>query len=346
MDILLKMGLLSKYVFIFLLNTLVLTTKSLELNETKPTLSINNDGDYSNRKYLTKNVWIYSDYNSNNPPKNIHGKTNVDVDWYEVPKVLSIDEKENKVTLQLKQYLEWEDPRIVVNYSAISTMIKPNSYMKIPPNMVKELWHPNLDMYTNNLLEWKSIFDPFWFQSFGINKCPWTRDCDLSPDVPLVYALKIWRVSLYCKFDFLKFPLDKHLCKFKQAFGSTSDTVGIYYYPTTFSSYQNNRSKTIGNWTFSAAGFEVTIEPTGTKIKHDTLDQINKGNFGFEIKLERIIQPYLLQYYIPCITIVLVSMISFLIPLTAIPGRVALVVTLFLTLTNIFTAEMVRHLDT
>ena len=86
----------------------------------------------------------------------------------------------------------------------------------------------------------------------------------------------------------------------------------------------------------------MTIEPTGTVIKSDTLEQKDDGKFGFKIKLERIIQPYLLQYYIPCATIVLVSMISFLIPLTAIPGRVALVVTLFLTLTNIFTAEMVR----
>ena len=125
------------------MNVLVLTAKSLEFNETKHILSTGSKSDDSNRKYLTKNVWIYSDYNSNNPPKNIFGKTNVDVDWFEVPKVLSIDEKENKVTLQLKQYLEWEDPRIEVNYSAISTMIQKSSYRHIskPRIFPNKVWN-------------------------------------------------------------------------------------------------------------------------------------------------------------------------------------------------------------
>ena len=39
--------------------------------------------------------------------------------------------------------------------------------------------------------------------------------------------------------------------------------------------------------------------------------------------------------------IVVVSFISFLVPLTAIPGRIALVVTQFLTLTNMFIHQMV-----
>ena len=43
------------------------------------------------------------------------------------------------------------------------------------------------------------------------------------------------------------------------------------------------------------------------------------------------------------IAIVVVAQISFIIPMSAIPGRVALVVTQFLTLTNIFIHEMVRY---
>ena len=143
------------------------------------------------------------DYNSNNPPLNKFGKTNVDVDWYGVPKILSIDEKNNKIELQLKQYMEWKDPRIKINYSAIPAMRHSYSYMKIPPQKVQELWHPNLDMFTDDMLEWKSLHDPFWFQSAGIFKCPLTRDCNLSPHQTSIYALKMWRVTLLAFFIFL-----------------------------------------------------------------------------------------------------------------------------------------------
>ena len=95
------------------------------------------------------------------------------------------------------------------------------------------------------------------------------------------------------------------------------------------------RIKSSGNsfeWKQEAAGFNVVIE--------------NVGNFanesiGFNITLERIIQPYLYQYYFPAIAIVVVSQISFMIPLSASPGRIALVVTQFLTLTNIFIHQIV-----
>ena len=66
--------------------------------------------------------------------------------------------------------------------------------------------------------------------------------------------------------------------------------------------------------------------------------------FGFDITLERMVQPFLYMYYLPCMAIVLVSQISFIIPLSSIPGRVALVVTQFLTLTNIFIHQTVRFM--
>ena len=56
-------------------------------------------------------------------------------------------------------------------------------------------------------------------------------------------------------------------------------------------------------------------------------------------------QPFLYMYYLPCMAIVLVSQISFIIPLSSIPGRVALVVTQFLTLTNIFIHQTVGYMS-
>merc|ERR1719367_2383001 len=61
----------------------------------------------------------------------------------------------------------------------------------------------------------------------------------------------------------------------------------------------------------------------------------NQTEFGFTIKMKRRLQQFILECYIPAITIVIVAQISFIISFESIPGRVGLLITLFLTLTNI-----------
>merc|ERR1719154_327131 len=52
--------------------------------------------------------------------------------------------------------------------------------------------------------------------------------------------------------------------------------------------------------------------------------------------LTRYVSTYIITYYLPSGLFVIVSWISFLIPMDVIPGRMALLVTLFLVLVNIF----------
>merc|ERR1719166_797759 len=63
------------------------------------------------------------------------------------------------------------------------------------------------------------------------------------------------------------------------------------------------------------------------------------GNYslaGFEMILKRHVSHYIITYYLPSGLFVVVSWISFLVPPDVIPGRMALLVTLFLVLVNIF----------
>ena len=62
---------------------------------------------------------------------------------------------------------------------------------------------------------------------------------------------------------------------------------------------------------------------------------------GIKITMQRVTTSFIMKYYVPCIAIVLVSEIGFIIPVTAIPGRVGLLVTQFLTLINLFIHQMV-----
>ena len=112
-------------------------------------------------QFLAKNICLMPEYHSTEPPENNYGQTNVDIDWWKIPQVLDIDEKRNKITLQLAQFMEWQDPRIKVNISAMPTMQYSYSYSKLPPIKVKDIWHPNLDMYTMDIRGWKSLYDPY-----------------------------------------------------------------------------------------------------------------------------------------------------------------------------------------
>lgn len=52
---------------------------------------------------------------------------------------------------------------------------------------------------------------------------------------------------------------------------------------------------------------------------------------------------YVFKYYLPCAAMVLVAAVSFVIDPAAVPGRTALLVTLFLVLSTIFANAQVMH---
>ncbi len=59
---------------------------------------------------------------------------------------------------------------------------------------------------------------------------------------------------------------------------------------------------------------------------------------GVRITLRRKYLPFIIDYYLPSGLFVIVSWVSFLVPATIVPGRMALLVTLFLMMVNISTS--------
>ena len=303
---------------------------------------------YSNKEQLLqRGICLMQNYARNEPPENELGTTNVYIDWRAVPVVLDVEEKKNLLTIQIRQYMEWLDPRIKVNISLMKDMEHPEDWLKFPASVVPKIWHPNLDMHTLRKQEWKSLYHPFWFQAVGMNKCPLMRDCEHQemPDTLNLYADKRWKIILFCKFHFASFPFDTQFCEFRQIFESTSETVKIFTYPPNATKYRLNLNKTKEDWQYIENGFDINITPIGDLIDFDSKVQKSSENksYGFDIKLKRLLQPYLFQYYFPSVAIVLVSHVSYIIPLSSPPARVGLIVTQFLTLTNIFIYQMVSN---
>ena len=87
--------------------------------------------------------------------------------------------------------------------------------------------------------------------------------------------------------------------------------------------------------------FEVDVIELAEGADRNDYYEMDNYYIGFTVFMVRNTAPFVMKYYLPCAAIVLVSQISFLISPDQIPGRVALLVTLFLVLTNIFIRQQV-----
>ena len=269
----------------------------------------------SRTQLLVRNVCLMPDYHVNELPTNSEGVTNVNLFLLKV-RILQIEEKKNKITIELSQNMDWTDQRIRASF-------RNNDLIKLSPKTFLQIWHPDLDMFTTDLEEWKSLYDPLLFEEMVVYQ---NNRSNLNFAQISVY--KNWKATIYCKFDFSLFPLDTQLCTFMQ-WGS-SEALNLLLRPPDIPE----------PWKETTAGFDVIIRQTGSRSENNGTWS---GDVGLNITLKRVVQRYLYEYYFPCIAIVIVSQISFIIPLSAIPGRVALVVTQFLTLTNIFIHQMVSR---
>ena len=136
------------------------------------------------------------------------------------------------------------------------------------------------------------------------------------------------KTTVYCKgWSYIQYPMDYQACHV--AFGSASAS-SIF---TLLENLDNNSSKN----TYRAVNFDIRIKYFDQNKNHGT------NQVGIQIEMQRLTTSFILKYYAPCIAIVLVSEIGFIIPVTAIPGRVGLLVTQFLTLINLFIHQMVSY---
>ena len=151
------------------------------------------------------------------------------------------------------------------------------------------------------------------------------------PNATLIRAYMQWHATVSCNFDFSNYPLDDQKCNFRMVLYD----VNVTFYDHLFMDYGLSAQKDI-----EMQGFKIT--KTLAETLYSEIDSFPYSEFGFDFKIKRIIKPYVMQYYAPCFAIVMVSGLSFVVPMSATPGRIGLVVTQFLTLTTIFIHQKVN----
>ena len=274
----------------------------------------------SHGKLLEEGVCIGKDYRKDFVPEK--GKTKV-YTTFEYQNVRDIKSKHHTMFVDLSLTMRWIDPNIRTNLS--DKNIEKGEVI-LSPEAVAMIWTP--DLYVWNRTEFKK-------EHISLLKSKILSDHKfkevINPKGKTVVEQKYEiKAIVFCKFHFSLYPMDEQSCNV--ALGSSS-------YEAIFTLYDNDLQ------------YHVTThyETDGRNVTIAYFDRgfLEKGNntIGIKVHMTWKKQGVMMRYYIPCIMIVIVSEIGFLIPITAIPGRVGLLVTQFLTLVNLLIYQSVYSMS-
>ena len=247
---------------------------------------------------------------------------------FEINNIREINDKKMTVTFEFYQEMTWIDNRIQTNLS--EDLMKLGG-MPLTSNQLKHIWTPGLWVQSLFDFELRSVFEPSVglyvhkktkCQVVNCNATNETDDGILQTAVTFNFEA---RATVFCNFQYFQYPLDTQTCDFVMS--------SAYPFPD------------IVMFRLAHAEFGTTFNNSNTDdfVLDIKFNSIHNGFSGisFVLTLQRRLLPYIMRYYLPCVAMVIVSFINFLISLDSIPARVALLVTLFLTVTNILIAQQV-----
>ena len=275
----------------------------------------------SNQICSTKNLYVWCipfDYNKDIEPWKYRAMTNSTLPWYyefyfHIFDIQEVNDLQQTITLDLYFDTRWFEPRLETNSTAEDWVNEESvkGFISIPLKNLENLWFPDLEIY--RMIEYKSqnVVKPM--ASLKINKMGIFR-----------HNARV-KITLSCHMDFKQYPFDSHLCIYKVgSFYNHRETVDCK--STFFYSQENQRSLQY---------MAKVIKLPNAHHKYVYLEK-DWATCGFGIELKRIKVQILFQVYVTTVLLVITSWISFIVHPCCIPGRMGLLVTVFLVMINIF----------
>jgi len=265
-------------------------------------------------------VWcLPQDYNQEKHPFTYAHLVNKSLPWsydfkFVVEEISNINDKAQTMSMSMYFGVSWLDPRLKINESAPEwTEVKtgPKNEVNVSPESLKYIWYPELEIYGLERFGRQRVLKEMSGVRIRRNKT-------------IHYELGV-RITISCRMMFDDYPLDAHTCQFQV--GSYYDTKKTVQCSSQYV-YDKSRQRSLQHF--------IKFEPLREEHKTVVLPSGRYAACGFQIQLVRKQMQYIFQVYLPSCMFVAVSWVSFLIKPEIVPGRMALLVTLFLVLINIF----------
>ena len=236
-------------------------------------------------------------------------------------RILEVQEvNDDKQTLTLSMYMQvrWFEPRLEINESSLEwneTKFGPPDEVNTSPKMLNYLLLPDVEIFGLQKFATKKILTHLSGMKIGKEK-------------KITYGLRV-DVTISCLMNFHDYPLDSHDCPFD---------VGSYnYYEDTVNCESTyNYDPTYQRSLQHAIYIEELPRHNKTNDMEDENESTDFAKCGFNVVLRRTRIQMLFQVYLTFALFVIVSWVSFVIKPDVVPGRMGLLITVFLVLINIF----------
>ena len=257
---------------------------------------------------------IPTDYDAEASPWKYRDILNASLPWnyhftFRILEIQEVYDPKQTVTFSMYFELKWLEPRLKINTN--SSKWKPSGTTRYPSSYLKYFWYPDLEIYNMQIFSVpRSLKETSSVRIYSKKHVEYTTKVD---------------VTFSCLMNFDNYPLDHHECPVRiSSYFSSEETV-------TCSSEYHFDNKAQRSLQYS---FEIAPLPS----KYQRLNYFGTGYTicGFNILLVRRISQIFFQVYLTSTLLVIVSWASFLIKPSVVPGRMGLLVTLFLVLINIF----------
>lgn len=271
-------------------------------------------------------VWcLPKEYNREKHPFAYSHMVNKSLPWdydfkFVVEEISNVNDKAQTMSISMYFGVSWLDPRININDTATEwreVKTGPRDEVNVSPESLKYIWYPELEIYGLERFGRQRVLK----EMSGVR---------IRRNRTIHYELGV-RITISCRMMFDDYPLDAHTCQFQV--GSYYDTEKTVKCSSTYV-YDESRQRSLQHF--------IEFEPLPDRDKSVFLPSGTYAACGFQVKLVRKTMQYLVQVYLPSGMFVLVSWVSFLIKPEVVPGRMALLVTLFLVLINIFNSVRER----
>ena len=275
--------------------------------------------DYTCRQNQSFLWCIPLDYNKEVEPWRDGYISNTSFPWnyhfqFNILEIAEINDKMQTIVFSMYLLITWLEPRLQINESAtgwVETIFGPPNEVWTSAEVLKHLWYPDLDVY--GLEEFNQMATLKDCASMGITK-----------DQTIEYSLHV-DIRFSCQMNFDQYPLDSHQCPFR--IGSYSNTVETINC-TSEVTIDKERQRSLQHF--------ISIEPLPRRYHTYLYHSRRFATCGFNVLLSRTRTQNFFQVYLTSLLFVIVSWVSFIIHPDVVPGRMGLLVVVFLVLINIF----------
>ncbi|XP_046575764.1 glycine receptor subunit alpha-2-like [Haliotis rubra] len=215
----------------------------------------------------------------------------------------SINEASMDYTVSLLLHMEWSVPYIKYHYDV--------PYFEVDAKNREKIWVPDLYFPNEKKASFHNIMMP-------------NKMMRIHKEHKLSYEARL-SLTLSCPMDLRSYPFDRQICAIQmESFGFDADKVLLTW---------RNSTPVDVNTEIILPQFEV-VETDYGDCPQTRRRMGNQSCLQAAFHLERNIQYYIVQMYIPSILIVIVSWISFWLTVTSVAGRISLGVLTVLTMTT------------